>query len=305
MDEGTFSMKRDARIGLAVVLVLGLSVTLLVARALHSRANTLEAEGVAVAKQSGSSGANANATDTLDPSAAQAREQELRNFLDGHSSGLPNQSVVTNGNVRAEVLETASHEYSRPGAPLDPGARNSNLQQTRSVHPPAPSSWGYGWTYTAVAGDTSAKISAKVFGDERQAQKITAANPSLAFAQLKAGQKVHIPAVQGLRPRLPLPTTEGGAPAAGGERNGMNNQEWESYQAPLPNAGRAENPQAADSSAPATYKVKSGDTLAAIAKAHYGSSGPKSVQRILDANAGLDPKRLKIGANLKIPAPLP
>ena len=38
-------MKRDARIGLAVVLVLGLAVTLLIARAINERAELAKEDG--------------------------------------------------------------------------------------------------------------------------------------------------------------------------------------------------------------------------------------------------------------------
>ena len=325
-------MKRDARIGLAVVLVLGLSVTLLVARALHSRASKMESEGDPVAKQNEPAGAaaEAHAAETTGPGVAQTHDQAVRDFVDTHADGTPNRNAGTNPGVRAEVLDSysttggahgtpqpgtsihpASSEFPNAGASLDAGApagNNANLQ-TNGVRVSAPT----GWTYTPVAGDTAAKISTKVFGDERQAQKITAANPSLTFSHLKAGQKVTIPALPGLKPKLTLPALEAAAPArtggstpvAGVERSGMTNQEWEGYQSPVPNEGAVANRHLADASAATTYLVKTGDTVAAIAKAHYGSSGPKLVQRILDANPGLDPKRLKVGASLKIPAPLP
>ena len=51
-----------------------------------------------------------------------------------------------------------------------------------------------------------------------------------------------------------------------------------------------------------THTVQPGDTLSGIAHEHLGSSGPKSIQRILDANPGVDPKRLQVGMSLKLPS---
>jgi nucleoid-associated protein YgaU len=59
---------------------------------------------------------------------------------------------------------------------------------------------------------------------------------------------------------------------------------------------------AAEGTAPVTlvsYRVQSGDTLAAIALAFYGS--PERWRTILDANPGLDPAELKVGQILKVP----
>jgi LysM repeat protein len=49
------------------------------------------------------------------------------------------------------------------------------------------------------------------------------------------------------------------------------------------------------------YKIETGDTLASIAKKHYGSSGPKTIQLIVTANHGLDPAKLKVGQEIALP----
>jgi nucleoid-associated protein YgaU len=51
----------------------------------------------------------------------------------------------------------------------------------------------------------------------------------------------------------------------------------------------------------ATYTVKAGDTLSAIAKLYYGKDTPKLWQQIVDANKLKDPKRLVVGQKLVIP----
>jgi len=47
------------------------------------------------------------------------------------------------------------------------------------------------------------------------------------------------------------------------------------------------------------YTIQSGDTLSAIAKQHYGSEA--AWPRIAEANADLDPNRLKVGQTIKLP----
>ena len=49
------------------------------------------------------------------------------------------------------------------------------------------------------------------------------------------------------------------------------------------------------------YTIQAGDTLAGIAKAHYGDAS--HWQRIVQANPGLDAFKLKVGAVINIPAP--
>jgi LysM repeat protein len=51
------------------------------------------------------------------------------------------------------------------------------------------------------------------------------------------------------------------------------------------------------------YKIQSGNTLSAIAKAYQAKGIKVSVKQILDANPGLDPKNLIVGKVINIPAP--
>jgi 5'-nucleotidase/UDP-sugar diphosphatase len=48
-----------------------------------------------------------------------------------------------------------------------------------------------------------------------------------------------------------------------------------------------------------TYTVKKGDNLFQIAKAHYGDG--KQWTRIVDANPGLEPAKLKVGQTIQLP----
>lgn len=48
-----------------------------------------------------------------------------------------------------------------------------------------------------------------------------------------------------------------------------------------------------------TYTVKKGDTLFSIAKSSYGTG--RDWQKIVSANPGLDPQKLKVGQTIQIP----
>ena len=51
------------------------------------------------------------------------------------------------------------------------------------------------------------------------------------------------------------------------------------------------------------YKVQSGDTLGAIAKAYQEKNIKVTVKQILDANPGLKPEKMYVGQKIFIPAP--
>jgi LysM repeat protein len=51
------------------------------------------------------------------------------------------------------------------------------------------------------------------------------------------------------------------------------------------------------------YVVQSGDTLSLIAQAYRDKNIKVTVKQILQANPGLDEKRLKVGQKIFIPAP--
>ena len=51
------------------------------------------------------------------------------------------------------------------------------------------------------------------------------------------------------------------------------------------------------------YKVAAGDTLLIIAKAYRDQGIKVTSEQILKANPGLDPKSLKVGQKIFIPAP--
>ncbi|MCW8130346.1 MAG: LysM peptidoglycan-binding domain-containing protein [Planctomycetota bacterium] len=301
-------MKRDARIGLAVVLVLGLSVTLLVARALHRHANEEEARAAAPAEHAPDLSAEQEspAAGPTQDIGEQSQWQEVDRFANGRPNGAnADQPGMTNpapGNTAsnntatgfnnpqpgssntANTTPTGSSRADVVDVPADPnGMRVPASNNTYIGEPNAgdlnvhgqPPAVPEPQTYTVVGGDNPYKISAKLFGDGKYARKLMDANPGVDPNRLKIGQKLKVPAIQGVEAQPVTASSTAAVPSP----------------APGVPAGAA-----------TTYTVKNGDTLAAIAKNQLGSSGPKTIQKILDANPGTDPRRLKVGAILKIPA---
>jgi LysM repeat protein len=113
-----------------------------------------------------------------------------------------------------------------------------------------------GQEYTIVKGDTFASV-AKKFSVSVKA--IQDANPNVDPKKLKIGQKIQVPASTGSAAVAPTPMA---TPSVSGEQ---------------------------------TYKVKSGDTLTKIAKAH-----DTTVKAIQSAN-NLTTTSIKVGQTLKIP----
>jgi LysM repeat protein len=149
----------------------------------------------------------------------------------------------------------------------NPPPATTNLQVTLPpvttnppvVVPPMPEATGT--EYVIVKGDTLAKI-AKAHGISLKA--LEDANQGVVPTKLKIGVKITIPAA--------------GAPAPTGVSAGTDTT-------------------AATTGAGETYVVKSGDTLAKIAKAHG-----VTLKNLETANSKVDPNHIKVGLKLNIPA---
>lgn len=131
--------------------------------------------------------------------------------------------------------------------------------------------------YTIQQGDTLASLARKFFGSASKADAIARMNPTMSPPNMKAGRVIKIPKD---------PNNIQGKPAP---------KEPEKV-SPKP----TEPPTVGSTQEHAVVK---GDTLSGIAKKYYGSSHPRFIEKILDANKGVisSPEDLRPGQTLKIP----
>ncbi len=283
-------MKRDARIGLAVVLVLGLGVTLLVGRALYKRGPTVDGDGEQFATRDTQ---QSDLGDTDNPAKATSGTTG--------SNSLPTASGAVPTGVQGFIEEQTNplppkQNAAVPSKPGDPMEEQDDTQ----VHPfhggkkveSAQTSIEYR-SYTVVTGDSPWTISSKVFGDGKYTQKIVEAN-DLTSKKMKVGMTLRIPAIPNKPMIMKLPLcVESGAVHAAHDATAAK---------PAPANTTSENHTGPHASKPDSYKIETGDTLSIIAKKHYGSNGPKTIQLIVAANHGLDPAKLKVGQEIALPA---
>ena len=332
-------MKRDARIGLAVVLVLGLAVTLLIGRAIYRQGPGANSEGEEVATGTGAAPDSSDVTrvdgvadaaspamatvTTLNPSEVGFRKPEPINpavqrfIVDQSPSNKPMPSVEVPPGFAITVDSNAGHTAANTNgpdngtapnpptphlddgrldheqaAPLVPNGNNSGEKQSQMD----------GFAYTVLAGDSMWKISSKVFGDGKFTQKIVEANPGMNAQKLKSGSIIRIPLIPNKTLLMKLPSF-----ADGGKGMGAPLQEKTTGTSPTAGPVTAEKHVTAPEKTfdaelqSTTHKVESGESLSVIAKKYYGVSGPKTIARIVAANHGLDPAKLKAGQELTIP----
>ena len=160
---------------------------------------------------------------------------------------------------------------SNPPVAMPPVASNSPVVPpplAPSVAPVAPVAPAVpevgGSEYVVAKGDSLAKI-AKKAGVSLKA--LQAANPGVVPTKLKVGQKLVIPAGGKVAPEAGAKSTPAAASAA-----------------------------AANDAGAGSYVVKSGDSLAKIAKAHG------TTVKAIEAANGLTTTKIKVGQKLKVPA---
>ena len=325
-------MKRDARIGLAVVLVLGLAVTLLVGRALYKRGPVPPTESEEVAGDApASTDPHRDAADSGPAAAAAAnpapapgipiaggagqtgsRQPEattVHQFLENnHTTGAAQPAdAAPHGAPAPGVHNQTAGDHTTPPPPPNnggatvPGAGAGWEDHEGTTATPAASeapSGGYG--YTVKSGDNMWKISSSVYGDGKYTQKIVEANPGMNTQKLKPGTVIHIPAIPHKTVLMRLPSFADAR--LGGAAIAQQQPAEEHTATPVAATTHAAAPESEVPAGGTTHKVESGETLGAIAKKYYGSGGPKSVALIVNANKGLEPTKLKVGQELVIPA---
>ena len=285
-------MKRDARIGMAVVLVLGLSVTALIGRALYKRGGgTGEMEGE-VADTSN----NSNAEKPADALTLRPRASIRPNDLDGAPDPINAASQATAQTALPPLnpLQAQTSELMRSEFDHETAARSNDALPPRDPAPSAASNETF-FAYSAAANESPWKISSKVFGDGKYTQKIVDANGGMDALKLKlkSGGTIKIPHLQDKRMLLNLTTYAEGKPAK------ATHNERVAAAANVPAHATEHGSSHASGS---TYKVLKGETLTSIARKNYGSTSPKTIAMIVAANHGVDANSVKAGQELVLPA---
>ena len=124
-----------------------------------------------------------------------------------------------------------------------------------------------GKVHVVAAGETLSDISKKYFGTTTKWKEIVKVNPGLDPEGMKVGQKIKLPDLPSVTGAAPASTS--GAPALGGDVS------------------------------MGEYTVKAGDTLESIAQSQLGAK--TAWKKLVDANPGLDARKMRIGQKLKIP----
>lgn len=142
--------------------------------------------------------------------------------------------------------------------------------------------------YVVKAGDTLQSVAERYYGNAGHDRTIADLNFIEARAQVKPGEEiiVDVKPLSGLKQNTVQKETR---------------KEAKKETAVQPSVKASETVAAADSSAcNQRYTIQDGDTLAIIAKRFYGKASKAGL--IIKANPGLNPKNLKIGTEVVIPA---
>ncbi len=165
-----------------------------------------------------------------------------------------------------EKLNNIPSEELRVGQTIKLPAKESATTAPAHGAPGAAPAPVEGNVHVVAAGETLGDISKKHYGTSTKWKDIVKANPGVDPEGLKIGQKLKLPEIAG----TPTPTNT-----------------------PAPGAAPVSDSAAGD------YTVKAGDTLESIALSQLGSK--TATKKIIEANPGLDARKMRIGQKLKIP----
>jgi nucleoid-associated protein YgaU len=219
------------------------------------------------------------------------------------ANGRPDASGKATGRPVGDAELQANHAESLASTAGQDGEPNPSAAATRTTSTRGDSERRAGpgamTLYTIKAGDSLGSIAAEWFGRAVHWPLILDANPGLEPKRMQIGQQIILPS-RDLPQRLAeaKAKNDDGRARKGPRRAGQGPDES------APAANRAATAAEDRSGVPgaAEHIVRSGETLSAIAKQHYGKTS--AWRRIYDANRALigkDPDALEVGMVLVIP----
>jgi len=158
-------------------------------------------------------------------------------------------------------------------------------------------------TWTVKKGDTGASIATATLGSAGKWKLISDCNNKKDARKLKIGEVLNIPSAGGTSV-----ANTGGVKLPAPSKSIINTNDLSKQSVPAKPVNRADGPTDVHE-APAAppvdaggreVEVRSGDTLYEIARRELGD--PNLYYKILKANPGLDPKKIRPGMKIKLPS---
>jgi LysM repeat protein len=190
---------------------------------------------------------------------------DLHNGLRGRDDehGLMTTSSADSIAITAPVVPEQTDAVDKPGQAPRGAATLPEIGSPATTLEPGTAA------YTVRQGDSFMKIAKAVLGQGTKWKEIAKLNPGVDSAHLKTGMKIVVPA-----------------------------KTAETVQIPVRDSGTT--PVRETTAGQRSYTVAAGDSLGTISTKMYGTC--KKVALIASANKGLNPKSLKVGTKLVIPA---
>jgi nucleoid-associated protein YgaU len=179
----------------------------------------------------------------------------------------PAESEASDSGSEGRTAGLAGPTSATSGAP----AAGPGLAGTPGLNPAST------FSYTVQEGDSAWKLSKRFYGSGVHWKRIVTANPGVNFDRLRVGTQITVPASSG---------AESAVTAADTGRTRI---------APL---SAAVTPEA--SGGVRIHKIRSGDSFYRLAEEYLGSG--MRYGEIAELNPGVDPAKLRIGQEIKIPA---
>jgi len=194
------------------------------------------------------------------------------------------------GPVGAKEANAGKSGSGRPGTDVP---APSPVIEVNPVKVPGPSEARA--THKVVAGDSFASIARKHFGTEAAAAELQRINPGVNANRLQVGTTLQLPSKAEVERAVPSTRPAGTATGSTAGSTAGSTTGTATGTAGAGGSGTAPAPQAGNR----TYTVAAGDTFEGIALRQLGSRG--RVDELRELNSSIDPTRLRVGMQIRLP----